>query len=164
MTTACRIRGKISIVARYAILAAALLAARPALAESLDADAAQRFVLGKQFAFNCFDGSRGAGRIYADGSVVGTIQVRVSGPVRSASLSPGTLKVKGDTVCASLRGIPIEPCFNLNKTDDQSFRGSISGLDFAYCDFTQLSDVAARPPPHRSGPRTLPTPLPNQPV
>jgi len=155
MTTACRIRGKISIVARYAILAAALLAARPALAESLDADAAQRFVLGKQFAFTCFDGSRGAGRIYADGSVVGTIQVRGSGPVRSASLSAGTLKVKGDTVCASLRGIPIEPCFNLNKTDDQSFRGSISGLDFAYCDFTQLSDVAARPPPHRSGPLSL---------
>jgi hypothetical protein len=79
----------------------------------------------------------------------------VGKPVRSASLSAGTLKVKGDTVCASLRGIPIEPCFNLNKTDDQSFRGSISGLDFAYCDFTQLSDVAARPPPHRSGPLSL---------
>ena len=143
------------MVARYMTLIASLLVAGPALAESLDADAAQRFVLGKRFAFTCFDGSRGAGRIYADGSVVGTIQARGSGPVRSASLPAGTLRVKGDTVCASLRGIPIEPCFNLNKTDDQSFRGSISGLDFAYCDFTQLSDVAVRPSRHRAGPLSL---------
>ena len=148
-------RGKISIIARYATLVAALLGAAPALAEGLDADAAQRFVLGKRFAFTCFDGTRGAGRIFGDGSVVGTIQVRGSGPFRSASLPAGTLRVKGDTICASLRGIPIEPCFNLNKTDDQSFRGSILGLDFAYCDFTQLSDVAARSPPHRSGPLSL---------
>ena len=89
------------------------------------------------------------------GSVVGTIQVRGSGPVRSASLPAGTLRVKGDTVCASLSVIPIEPCFDLNKTDDQSFRGSISGLDSAYCDFTQLSDVAVRPRRHRPGPLSL---------
>jgi hypothetical protein len=143
------------MVARYMTLIASLLAAAPALAESLDANAAQRFVLGKRFAFTCFDGSRGAGRVNADGSVVGTIQVRGSGPVRSASLPPGTLRVKGETVCASLSVIPIEPCFDLNQTDDQSFRGSISGLDSAYCDFTQLSDVAVRPRRHRAGPLSL---------
>jgi hypothetical protein len=54
------------------------------------------------------------------------------------------LKVKGETVCASLDGIPFEPCFDLNKTDDQSFRGSVSGLDFAYCDFTHRPDINGR--------------------
>src|SRR6516225_6570930 len=104
------------MVSRYAIWIVALLVAAPALGESLDADAARRFVVGKQFAFTCFDGSRGAGRIFADGAVMGTIQVRGSGPARSVWLPAGTLRVKGDTVCGSLRGIPIEPCFDLDKT------------------------------------------------
>jgi hypothetical protein len=45
-------------------------------------------------------------------------------------------------VCASLQGIPFEPCFNLDKTNDQSFRGSVSGFGFAYCDFTRRVSVA----------------------
>jgi hypothetical protein len=45
--------------------------------------------------------------------------------------------VKGESVCASLRGMPIEPCFNLTKIDNNSFRGAISGLGFAYCEFTR---------------------------
>jgi hypothetical protein len=72
------------------------------------------------------------------------------GPVESVWLPSGTLKVKGEAVCASLNRLPIEPCFNLNRTDDQSFRGSISGLDFAYCDFTRrlsLTDERPRPGP-----------------
>jgi hypothetical protein len=56
-----------------------LLAAGSACAESLTPDAARRFVAGKLFAFNCFDGSRGAGRIYGDGSVIGTIQFHGAG-------------------------------------------------------------------------------------
>jgi hypothetical protein len=106
-------------------------------------------VTGKLFAFNCFDGSRGAGRIYSDGSIIGTIQVRGAGPVRSVWLPAGTLVVKGDAVCASVKGMPFEPCFNLNKMDERSFRGSVSGLGFAYCDFTRRVNVAgmtSRPP------------------
>jgi hypothetical protein len=38
---------------------------------------------------------------------------------------------------ASLQGMLFEPCFHLEKTDDRSFRGSLSGLGFAYCDFTR---------------------------
>jgi hypothetical protein len=132
------------MIARYATFFVALMAAPPALAESLDAEAARRFVVGKQFTFTCFDGSRGAGRVFGDGSVMGTIQVRGSGPVQSVWLPAGTLRVKGDAVCASLSGIPMEPCFDLDKTDDQSFRGSISGLDSAYCDFTKVVDRSAR--------------------
>jgi hypothetical protein len=33
--------------------------------------------------------------------------------------------------------MPFEPCFHIEKTDDRSFRGSLSGLGFAYCDFTR---------------------------
>ncbi|MCC7347998.1 MAG: hypothetical protein IT538_11425, partial [Variibacter sp.] len=31
----------------------------------------------------------------------------------------------------------FEPCFNLQQTGDRSFRGSISGFGFAYCDFVR---------------------------
>jgi hypothetical protein len=135
------------MIARYAIVIVALLASGSALAESLDAEAARRFVVGKLFAFTCFDGSRGAGRVYDDGSVIGTIQFRGSGPVRSVWLPAGTLKVKGETVCASLNGIPFEPCFDLNRTDGQSFRGSVLGLDFAYCNFAHRLSITDRRQP-----------------
>jgi hypothetical protein len=154
--TAQNVEGKICMIARYAIGIVALLASAPVLAESLDATAAQRFVLGKLFAFACFDGSRGAGRVYGDGSVIGTIQLRGSGPIYSVWLPAGTLKVKSETVCASLDGIPFEPCFDLNRTDDQRFRGSVSGLGFAYCDFIHHPDINGRTahlPP--SEPRSL---------
>jgi hypothetical protein len=68
---------------------------------------------------------------------VGSIQFPGSGPVHYAALPPGTLRVKGGSVCASVRGLPFEPCFNLERTNAESFRGSISGLGFAYCDFTR---------------------------
>jgi hypothetical protein len=129
------------MIARYAIGIVVFLASWPAFAETLSPDAARRFVVGKLFAFNCFDGSRGSGRVYGDGSVMGNIQYQGSGPVEWVWLPAGTLKVKGETVCASLNRLPIELCFNLNRTDDQSFRGSIWGLNFAYCDFTRRVSV-----------------------
>jgi hypothetical protein len=122
---------------RLVTIAAIVLVTGPALAESLGVEAARRFVVGKTFAYNCFDGTRGAGRIQSDLSVAGTIQIRGNGPVRFVQLPPGTLKVQGGAVCASVRGIPFEPCFNLDRTDTHSFRGSVSGLSFAYCDFTR---------------------------
>jgi len=134
-------------MARLAIVIVALVACSSALAESLDAEVARRFVVNKLFAFTCFEGSRGAGRIYGDGSVIGTIQFRGSGPVRSVWLPAGTLKVKGDKVCASINGIPFEPCFELTRTDDQSFRGSVLGLRFAYCNFSHRLSTAARRQP-----------------
>jgi hypothetical protein len=135
------------MIARYTIVIVALLASGSALAESLDAEAARHFVVGKLFAFTCYDGSRGAGRIYDDGSVVGTIQYRGSGPVQSVWLPAGTLKVKGQTVCASLNGVLFEPCFDLNRTGGQSFRGSVLGMDYAYCNFAQrMSIIDSRQP------------------
>jgi hypothetical protein len=56
---------------------------------------------------------------------------------RSAQLPANTLQVRGGSVCASLRGLPLQPCFNLEHTSGIAFRGSISGLGFAYCEFTR---------------------------
>src|SRR5207247_2828517 len=70
--------GGFNMVTRLGMVVLILLAASSACAESLTPDAARRFVAGKLFAFNCFDGSRGAGRIYGDGSLIGPIQFRVA--------------------------------------------------------------------------------------
>ena len=87
------------------------------------------------FAFTCFDGTRGAGRILDDMGAAGAVQFSGAGPVRHMRLPGNTLQVRGQAVCASIKGIPFEPCFNLDKKDERSFRGSVSGMGFAYCDF-----------------------------
>jgi len=38
-------------------------------------------------------------------------------------------------MCAHLVGSPLTTCFQLEKLDYRSFRGSIAGLSSAYCDF-----------------------------
>ena len=126
----------------------------------MSVEASWWFVTGKLFAYHCFDGSRGLGRIYADGSVIGTIQYNGSGPVRSIWLPPATLRVKGDAICASLKGLSFEPCFNLSRTGEQSFRGSVSGMGMiAYCDFTRRMSVAGLGSRLQlSGPLTLDAP------
>jgi hypothetical protein len=115
------------------ITAAAMIA--PALAGMMNADEARKFVAGKVFAFTCFDGTRGAGRILEDMGAVGSVQFSGAGPVRHIRLPGNTLQIRGQAVCASIKGIPFEPCFNLDRKDEVSFRGSVSGMGFAYCDF-----------------------------
>jgi hypothetical protein len=107
----------------------------PALAGTMNADEARRFVAGKVFVFTCFDGTRGAGRVLDDMGAAGSVQFSGSGPMRRIRLPGNTLQVRGQAVCASIKGIPFEPCFNLDKRDEQNFRGSVSGMGFAYCDF-----------------------------
>ena len=116
-----------------AVTAAAMIV--PALAGMMNADEARRFVTGKVFAFTCFDGTRGAGRVSDDLGAAGSIQFSGSGPIRHMRLPGNTLQIRGQAVCASIKGLPFEPCFNLDKRDDRSFRGSVSGMGFAYCDF-----------------------------
>ena len=124
------------MLARFVLGAAvAVTAALPAMAGQMNAEEAKRFVSGKVFTFTCFDGTRGAGRILDDMGAAGSVQFSGSGPIRHVRLPGNTLQIKGQAVCASLRGIPFEPCFNLDKQDDRSFRGSVSGMSFAYCDF-----------------------------
>jgi hypothetical protein len=139
------------------VMAGAMLT--PALAGMMSAEEARRFVAGKVFAFTCFDGTRGAGRILDDMGAAGAIQFSGQGPIRHLRLPGNTLQIRGQAVCASLRGMPFEPCFNLDKTSEVSFRGSVSGMGFAYCDFryqggTQMlmARAAARPRSRRGEP------------
>jgi hypothetical protein len=127
--------------------------AAPVLAgQMMNAEEARKFVAGKVFAFTCFDGTRGAGRVFEDGGAAGAVQFSGTGPVRHLRLPGNTLQVRGESVCASIKGIPFEPCFNLDKKDERNFRGSVSGMGFAYCDFRHqgaaqmmMARVVARP-------------------
>lgn len=131
---------------RIAVLGFAMLAAAwaaPASAQELSPEQARVFIAGKLFTYDCFDGTRGVGRIMGDGSIIGTIQAPGSNSLRFAHLPPGTIRVTHTSMCAHLNGLPIDPCFRVQKTDYYSFRGSIAGLGFAYCDFHQRNPRAA---------------------
>jgi hypothetical protein len=139
--------------------------ALPAMAGSMSADEARRFVANKVFAFTCFDGTRGAGRVFDDGGAAGSVQFSGSGPNRFMRLPGNTLQVRGESICASIKGIPFEPCFNLTKTSDRSFRGSVSGMGFAYCDFRHQGHIQlaraisnSHASTHGSAPRSLRAP------
>ncbi len=136
-----------------ALIAATAFAALPAQAQHMNAREARAFVVGKLFTYQCFEGTRGAGRIMESGAVAGTIQFRGNGATRYAMLPHNTIRVVGDRVCASVKGVPFEPCFNLIKTSHNSFRGSVSGMGFAYCDFVRRDRpmVASVEPRGRSG-------------
>jgi hypothetical protein len=110
--------------------------AGPSVAESLNPEQARQFIAGKMFAFTCVDGTRGAGRIHHDGSVAGSVQFSGSGPVRYARLPGNTIQVGATQVCAQLKGLPFTPCFNIDKTSEATFRGSVQGMSsFAWCEF-----------------------------
>ena len=146
-----------SMLLRVAVFCACLMGAGAALAEELGPEQARAFVVGKLFAYTCFDGTVGMGRILADGSVIGTIRPGGRGELRFAALPAGTLRVEGTSVCAHLSGLPLEPCFRIQKIDYRSFRGSISGFGFAYCDFQQ-HNPRAQIMTHSSAPGR-PTPI-----
>lgn len=135
--------------------------ALPAIAGSMNADEARKFVAGKVFAFTCFDGTRGAGRVLDDGGAAGAVQFSGSGPQRFMRLPGNTLQVRGQSICASIKGLPFDPCFNLDKTSDRSFRGSVSGMGFAYCDFRHQGRIQlarAISEQHSNAPRSLRAP------
>jgi hypothetical protein len=119
------------------VVVAGIVGTGLALAEDLGPDQARAFVVGKLFSYSCFEGTAGSGRIFSDGSVVGTIKIRGQGETRFATLPAGTIKVDGGSMCAHLPGLPITPCFRVQKLSYRSFRGSVAGLGFAYCDFYQ---------------------------
>ena len=138
-----------------AVVAAMAAGAASATAGEMRPEEAKAFIAGKVFSYTCFDGTSGAGRIQADGSVIGTMQVN-GGLTRHIVLPSGTVRVTSDSVCASLPNALIQPCFNVVQTSARSFRGSLRGLGFAYCDFVRRNsrlDVATsetRPRPVQS--------------
>ena len=81
---------------RLALVAASLTMAVPALAGEMTPEHARRFVVGKVFAYTCFEGTTGAGRILSDGSVAGTLQMQGKGPVRRPALPAGKKMLSPD--------------------------------------------------------------------
>jgi len=142
------------------VLTAGLLGLGEGIAEELGPEQARAFVVGKLFAYTCFEGTTGMGRIFPDGSVVGTIKIRGQGPARFATLPAGTIRIEAQSMCAHLAGLPFTPCFRVEKLDYKSFRGSLSGLNFAYCDFYQRNP-RSQLISHRSEPPSVPTPVLN---
>jgi hypothetical protein len=142
------------------VVGVGILGTSLALAEDLGPEQARAFVVGKLFSYSCFEGTAGSGRIFADGSVVGTIRIRGQGQTRFAALPAGTIRVDGTSMCAHLSGLPITPCFRVQKLDYRSFRGSVAGLGFAYCDFYQRNprtELLTK----RAEPRPAATPIAN---
>lgn len=128
--------------ARSVVFALALAAASPAAGqEIMNASTAQKFVAGKLFSYSCFDGTEGSGRIFSDGSAIGTINSSGRGQERNMRLPAGTLYVHEERICASLRGLPFQPCFQLTRTGESSFRGAISGMGFMYCEFERGATI-----------------------
>jgi len=137
------------MLARCILTIMGISAAVPAPAAELRPEEAKYFIAGKYFSYRCFDGTTGGGRINANGSVVGTIQPGGSGPTRVIALPVGTVRVQSDSICASLPGGSIQPCFTVTQTDSRSFRGTIAGLGFAYCDFVKEPRLEPVPLQHK---------------
>lgn len=122
----------------FLAIAAVIFAVTPARAdEALGAKAARAFVAGKLFSYQCFDGTTGVGRIHHNGAVAGTIRVYGKDPTRHIRLPVNTVYEDGDQICATIKGLPISPCFVITKTSATTFRGAVSGMGFMYCDFAR---------------------------
>src|SRR5215468_12688923 len=119
---------------------AGLVSALPTMAGEMTASEARLFVTGKLFSYSCFDGTRGMARVHLDGSVDGSMQVRGAGQTHYGTMPAATLRVDGERICASLPDSIMQPCFYLERMSADTFRGSISGLSFAYCDFTRFEE------------------------
>ena len=140
------------MVLRAAVALGGLLAVTPVLAEPMNADAARRFVAGKLFSFTCFEGSSGTGRIFNDGSIAGVVRMGGNGNTRFMHLPPGTLYPKGETICSNVKGAFFNPCFDLTRTSDKSFRGAISGFGL-WTGRTRAKPVAHHAHPTHAGAR-----------
>lgn len=131
---------------RVIAVMAGLAIALPTMAGEMTVIEARQFVVGKQFTYSCFDGTRGMARVHDDGSVEGFIQLRGTGLTHYGVMPVGTLRADGGRVCASLPRSIMQPCFYLERSNATRFRGSIRGLSFAYCDFTLHSGAQDEQP------------------
>src|SRR5262249_17831086 len=77
---------------------------------------------------------------YGDGSVIGTIQFRGAGPVRTVWLPAGTLRDRGGGGGASLQGMAVGAWFSVGKVGGGRLPGPWVGVCF--CGFTPPLNVA----------------------
>lgn len=135
--------GDFVMLARSLAILSGLICVTPAFAGELQPDEAKRFIVGKLWNYGCSEGTRGFGRIFANGSVRGTIQQPGYGFAHH-DLPFGTVSMRPDSFCASVRVgfITVRPCFTFNQIDSRSFRGRVSSplwmrllWGMRYCDF-----------------------------
>ena len=130
------------------VVAVTVMCAIPAKAEELRATEARQFIAGKHFSYSCFDGTNGNGRIYADGSVAGYVQPGGSGPRRYVVLADRHLANQRRPILRFGSRPSVRTLLQCRSHQPGSFRGSISGLGFAYCNFTRRGsrgDLQAAP-------------------
>jgi hypothetical protein len=108
-------------------------------AEELGPEQARAFIVGKLFAFTCFEGTTGMGRILSDGSVVGSVRIRGQGETRFARLPAGTVRIDGQFLCAHVASLPFTPCARVEKIDYRSFRS------FEFCLLRLLPAQSSQP-------------------
>ena len=124
------------------------------MAEELAPEQARAFVVGKLFNYTCFDGTAGMGRIFSDGSVVGTVQAPGRKMAnRFTALPPGTIRVAGQFGLRPSGRVPDRSLLQIGEA--RATAASVARLrvlNFAYCDFSQhnpraqlISNNAARP-------------------
>lgn len=123
------------LLSAAALTAGAVGMSSGASADPLTPQAAERFVLGKTFSYTCYEGTVGSGRVLKDGSVAGTIQVRGKGNARYVTLPAGTVQTSSEKICARLKGVAYQPCFELEKTAADAFRGNLAGFNQMWCEF-----------------------------
>ncbi|MGU3496989.1 hypothetical protein ACLBXM_23350 [Xanthobacteraceae bacterium A53D] len=141
---------------RSILLAATVVAVAGAgsvSAQTLTPEQAKAFVVGRSFAFTCFEGSTGAGRIFADGSVAGTLTQRAQGIARYVRLPANTVRMREDNVCGFIEGMTFEPCFTVTKTSATTFRGTLAGVDSMWCEFVREGSDRTRMVQRRSKPK-----------
>ena len=78
----------------FGVLVAGAISA-PAFAEQMNASEARKFVANKLFAFNCFDGTKGVGRVYEDGSASGSVQFGGTGQLPLAMTGAALFVILG---------------------------------------------------------------------
>ena len=93
------------MLTRWAVLLIGFVMAAQAAAEEMSFEQAHHFVIGKLFEVSCFDGTRAMGRIYSDGSVIGTVQFRATGPERTGLAAAGHGQSQGRGRLCIARGI-----------------------------------------------------------
>ncbi len=122
---------------RVLVMCACFVGVVSASAEELAPEQARAFVAGKLFAYTCFDGTARDGPYLPgwfrgrDHSTAGQQGSALCGVAAGHHQGDPNLDVR------TSKGLPIEPCFRVQKLDVRSFRGSLSGLGFAYRDFHQ---------------------------
>src|ERR1700722_15784902 len=130
---------------RVAIVCAFVVGAASAVAEELAPEQARAFVVGKLFSYTCFDGTAGVGRIFSDGSVVGTIRPGGQAQVRFAALPAGTIKVSSNAMCAHLAGLSFAYCDFYQRNPRSAIGGASVKRDIAPAPGSATSVATARP-------------------